>query len=314
VNLELPDIARELGATASRAFANAGGVDLARLAEADPEVRSTVVAPLLGRLGMADLDVDVDPDVAFAAGELCRAAGRSSLPYPVVAVLASRGGDELPVALVDGRTPRADHADLFPEWRMASIGGAARVARPEGDRLGTKLGPFVTDLTVVGPAEAPVDVPLTLTLGAWQILGALERAVELTAAHVTDREQFGQPLAAFQAVQFQLADATVAVHALRELAYFTLWRRSAAPLDRLVDALALRVAALESATQVLRTSHQLHGAVGFCDEHDLSVLTRHLQPLLRLPHGLEASTDQLMVAIAEQGFESLFSTSTAAAG
>jgi hypothetical protein len=61
---------------------------------------------------------------------------------------------------------------------------------------------------------------------------------------------------------------------------------------------------------VLRTSHQLHGAVGFCDEHDLSVLTRHAQPLLRLPFGLEATTERLIGATAALGFESLFGGST----
>jgi acyl-CoA dehydrogenase len=205
--------------------------------------------------------------------------------------------------------PRADHGDLFPVWRVTDVLGRTWAARVDGSPLGTKLGPFVTDLAL-SPGDAvdvdDVDVPLALTLGAWQVLGAVERALELATEHVRERHQFGRPLAAFQAVQFQVADATVAVHSLRELCRFTMWRLHVAPDDRVVDALALRVHALECAHVILRTAHQLHGAVGFCDEHDLSILTRHTQPLLRLPAGLEASTEYLMHAVEAGGFASLF--------
>ena len=320
MNLELPDVAVEFGATAMRAFGDAGGTDLARRAEVDPAVRTDVVAPLLVSLGALELGAALgDLDVALAAGELCRAAGRVVLPYPVAGVLASDEGTQRPVAVVDPRLPRADHGDLFPAWRLLSVGGEAWDGGPEGRRLGTKLGPFATDMRLGVASEAtsagqpdaagavPSGVPLTLTLEAWQILGTLEEALERTAAHVTERQQFGRPLAAFQAVQFQVADATVAVRSLRELAHFTMWRLFVAPLDRLVDALALRVHALEGANQVLRICHQLHGAIGFCDEHDLSVLARHVQPRLRLPAGLETTTEHLIDAVERSGFDSLFS-------
>ena len=307
MNLELPEIAIDFGAAAERAFTDAGGVDLARRAEAQPDLRAEVVAPLLDLLGALDLRVADDLDTALAGGELCRVAGRCALPYPVIAVLASAAQDRLPAALVDPVLPRADHGDLFPRWRLAAIDGGVWEGRPEGPPLGTELGPFVVDMAASTTADPePVDVPMLLTLTAWQTLGTLERALELTVEHVNTRHQFGGPLARFQAVQFQIADATVAVQSLRELAHFTLWRLWVAPLDRLVDALALRAQALESAHAVLRTCHQLHGAIGFCDEHDLSILSRHAQPLLRLSAGLEATTEQLMAAIDHTGFDSLF--------
>lgn len=313
MNLELPEVAAEFGATAHRAFADAGGVELARRAEADPDVRSSVVAPLLASLGAFDLRLgpdDGDADVALAAGELCRAAGRVALPYPVTSVLASPDGTARPVAVVDPGLPRADHGDLLPAWRLLALDGSSWSGSPAADRLGSKLGPFVTDLRLDEAAPAGGDttfrVALALTLDAWRVLGTLEQALATTAAHVTSREQFDRPLAGFQAVQFQVADATVAARALRELAGFTTWRLFVAPLDRLVDALALRVNALEGAHLVLRTCHQLHGAIGFCDEHDLSVLSRHVQPQLRLPGGVEATTEHLLAAVEELGFSSLF--------
>jgi len=306
MNLELPEIAIDFGVSAQGAFTDAGGVDLARRAEEQPDIRAEVVAPLLAQLGALDLQVADDLDTALAAGELCRATGRCALPYPVTAVLAS-GTRERPVAPIDPARPRADHGDLFSRWRLASlIDGTVWEGRPEGGPLGTELGPFVVDMATTTADPEPVDVPMLLTLAAWQTLGTLERALELTVEHVTTRHQFGGPLARFQAVQFQIADATVAVQSLRELAHFTLWRLWAAPLDRLVDALALRTHALESAHAVLRTCHQLHGAIGFCDEHDLSILSRHAQPQLRLSAGLEVTTERLMASIDHTGFDSLF--------
>ncbi len=55
------------------------------------------------------------------------------------------------------------------------------------------------------------------------------------------------------------------------------------PADEAInDALASRLAAIEAAEVVFRVCHQLHGAVGFCDETTLSWLSRYSQPLRRL--------------------------------
>jgi hypothetical protein len=48
--------------------------------------------------------------------------------------------------------------------------------------------------------------------------------------------------------------------------------------------------------------------VGFCDEHDVSVLDRHLQPLLRLPCSSEGLADRLVPAVSRGELESLFTS------
>jgi alkylation response protein AidB-like acyl-CoA dehydrogenase len=101
----------------------------------------------------------------------------------------------------------------------------------------------------------------------------------------------------------------VAHRGLEELAKFTTWRLGVAdPAALLADAVALRLHADDVAVQVLRCCHQLFGAVGFCDEHDLSVLDRHLQPLLRLPYTAEALADRLAPAVSAGQLESLFTS------
>ncbi|GAC1311614.1 MAG: hypothetical protein NVSMB12_00130 [Acidimicrobiales bacterium] len=307
MNPVLPVESIEFGEAAQRAFARLGGVDAARRAEADPPERARAVARVLDELGADELDPREDLSVATAAAELCRMAGRVVLPYPVVAVLL-RQPDGTPFAVVGCDRGRVDHADLFDAWTVARIDGTGHAARRAGKSLAARLGPFVGDLAVE-PASSrsmPGDVLLALTLGAWQILGALERALELAIEHVSGRVQFGQPIAAFQAVQFQLADAALGVDGLRELSRFTLWRLLTAPEAGTPDVLALRVHALDTAKAVLRTTQQLHGASGVCDEYDISVICRHLQPALRLPFGAEHTVSLLVDAISTSGFSGLF--------
>ena len=67
------------------------------------------------------------------------------------------------------------------------------------------------------------------------------------------------------------------------------------------------VAAIEAAEVVFRVCHQLHGAVGFCDETTLSWLSRYSQPLRRLPFGLSGTRDQLTRRIGRRGLTGLFS-------
>ena len=91
------------------------------------------------------------------------------------------------------------------------------------------------------------------------------------------------------------------------LAKYTVWSIATASADALEDALALRLAAIEAAEIVFRACHQLHGAVGFCDETTLSWLSRYSQPLRRLPFGLSATRDELTRRLGRRGLTGLFS-------
>ena len=248
----LGDDAVEFGEVAARAFADAGGVELARRVEADPSLCATTVAPLVDKLGVVDLDPGGDPDSAEAAAAVCRAAGAAALPYPVVPAVL--GHLTLRSRRTGGRgvsgsatSSRVDHAHVLDEWRVSTIDGAAHVGRPVGDALGTKLGPFVGDVEHGdGVGVTPVEIALHLTLTSFLIAGALRQTVDLATAHVVDRVQFDKPLSSFQAVQFQLADAHVAVAGVDELAQFALWRCHANPTEAIVDALAARLGALDA--------------------------------------------------------------------
>ena len=299
MNLELSDDATEYGRQALRAFESAGGDLLVQQAEAKPAEREALVARVLAELGAWDLTPRTDRDSLEAAAALCRSAGYWALPYPLAERLARPADLEVDgLIVVSAAAPEGAVAALENRWAAVTLDGqrsAATATAVTGPAFTTALR-----LTEVDAAGAG-DVALGLTLPCWTLLGMLDRAIELTIAHVTLRKQFGQPLSSFQGVQFQLTDAEVERSGLEVLAKHALWSLAAD------DALALRLAALEAAEVVFRVCHQLHGAVGFCDETTLSWLSRYSQPLRRLPFGVSATRQQLTHRVGRRGLTGLFS-------
>jgi len=302
--LDLGEDAKEYGRQALRAFESAGGDQLVQQAEAKPETRDALVGPVLNELGAWELDARTDADGLEAAAALCRSAGYWALPYPVAERLAR------PVDLdVDGLVVVSDHRPAAAIGGVESRWAAVTLAGVRSAVVGRGVtGPaFVADLELSETDRSGTgDVALGLVLPCWTLLGMLDRAVELTIAHISLRKQFGQTLSSFQGVQFQLTDAEVERSGLEILAKYSLWSVASNKPEALVDALALRMAAIEAAEVVFRVCHQLHGAVGFCDETTLSWLSRYSQPLRRLPLGLSATRDELANQAGGSGLTGLY--------
>ena len=309
MNIELSDEAAAFGASALKAFGDAGGDALVQAAERDPQLRSALAKPVLSRLGAWDLRPRESADELEAAAALCRSAGWWALPYPVAERLACPA--DLPVdgliVVGDARIAGAvDGLDL--RWAATDVNGQRYTAEPTARRGAARATQFVVDLELSPVDRGPVrDAALALALQCWTLLGMLDRAMTLARAHVTTREQFGQPLARFQGVQFQLADAEVERAGAHELARYALWSIESGSDSAVTDVLAARLAVLEAADVVLRVSHQLHGAMGFCDESTSSWLSRYSQPLRRLPWGVAGTLDQLTRAADREGIDGLFS-------
>lgn len=307
----LPQDAVAYGDAVRSRLERLGGVDFGLRAEAERSLRDQASAAL-DDLSAFDLDVRDDLDQFLAAAELCRAAGALCLPLPVVETLLRAGDRRL--ALIDASAPRVDHGDLAGGWLGATLDGdawnLAIGALPER----AKLGPFLVPARLEDPVERidPDDVARHLVLGAWRILGGLQAALGQVVEHVKARKQFGQALAQFQVVRFGIADASVSLTGLEELARYTSWRLDVAePAARQADAIALRLHAVDKARAVLRTCHQMLGAIGFCDEHDVSVIDRHLQPALREPCSSETLALRLLPSVHNGDFQTLFSKSPA---
>ncbi|MCK9927738.1 acyl-CoA dehydrogenase [Frankia sp. Mgl5] len=343
MNTELSDEAAEYGRTALRAFEAAGGDELVQAAEREPEKRAGLIEPLLDEIGAWELDPRAGGDELEAAAALCRAAGWWALPYPLAERLC-RPADGSTAGLVlaagtgagvgTGPTPAAAGAGVGQRWSTVTLDGRRGVATARPPAEGPRYGAFIAELdpepaltsagtgTGTGTEEGTdgdtddgrADAALALVLPCWTLLGMLDRALDLTRAHVLARQQFGQPLARFQGVQFQLTDAEVERVGVEELAKFALWSIQTGHDDAVEDALALRLAALEAADLVFRVTHQLHGAMGFCDETTLSWISRYSQPVRRHPLSLSATRDHLTRRIGRAGLSGPFAGPAGAVG
>ncbi|WP_436491961.1 acyl-CoA dehydrogenase family protein [Actinokineospora sp. HUAS TT18] len=100
---------------------------------------------------------------------------------------------------------------------------------------------------------------------AAQLVGLAHAMLDRTVAYAKVRTQFGQPIGRFQAVKHKLADVFVAVEFARPLVF------GAAVTFTREDISAAKVAAGEAANLAARTALQVHGAVGYTQECDLSL-------------------------------------------
>lgn len=100
---------------------------------------------------------------------------------------------------------------------------------------------------------------------AAQALGVGQALLDRTVAHVGQRTQFGVSIGSFQAVKHRLADARIGLEFARPLLF------GAALTMAPADIAAAKVTACEAAYAAARTALQLHGAIGYTAEYDLSL-------------------------------------------
>jgi alkylation response protein AidB-like acyl-CoA dehydrogenase len=126
---------------------------------------------------------------------------------------------------------------------------------------------------------------------ASEIAGTAQAAVGLTTRYLKEREQFGKPLGANQALAHRLAECAVLVEGVRWMA------RQAAGLGAADGAAAAAaVAAASAARAITEETHQLTGAMGFTLEYDLHVWSLRLQALRVEAGGIAAHSAALMAA------------------
>ena len=109
---------------------------------------------------------------------------------------------------------------------------------------------------------------------AAEAAGLLAAALASVVAHTSERQQFGRPLATFQALRHRLAEAQVRANGVRWLAL-----KAAASLDP-GDAALAALHAQESARAAVYDHHQFLGAMGMTLEHPLHLWTYRLKALI----------------------------------
>src|SRR5277367_537610 len=130
--------------------------------------------------------------------------------------------------------------------------------------------------------------------------GAVAGALALTRDHVATREQFGRPLAAFQAVSQQIAEVYIASRTMHLATLAACWRLDAGPemgpeMSRAAGA-DLGVAGYwcaEQAPRSVRTCHHLHGGLGMDATYPLHRFSSLVADLVRYLGGAEYRLERL---------------------
>ncbi|MET9610347.1 acyl-CoA dehydrogenase family protein [Streptomyces sp. NPDC006512] len=234
-----------------------GFVELGRAGVAGPVVETAAASVLLAHLG------DEGPAKRFlpgllSGGDLATLTLPGGSPYALDADAAahrftvSEGGE---LRLADG-----------PGEPLASLDPARRLSAPAGGGELLAAGPAVT-------AAAGEALRWARLLTAAQCLGLGEALLASTVEYAKRRSQFGTPIGGFQAVKHRLADTLLALEFARPL----LWAAalSLAP----GEVAAAKLTAGEAAYGAALTALQVHGAVGYTQELDLSLWLRKARPL-----------------------------------
>jgi len=108
--------------------------------------------------------------------------------------------------------------------------------------------------------------------------GGAERALEITVQYSKDREQFGKPLGAFQALAHYMADASAVVDGAKVLVLEAAWAHgNGQPEPRLAP--MAKLYACKAFRDVTAMAQQVHGGIGFTLEYDIQLYYRRAKQL-----------------------------------
>jgi alkylation response protein AidB-like acyl-CoA dehydrogenase len=103
-----------------------------------------------------------------------------------------------------------------------------------------------------------------------ELLGTAQAALDTTLDYLKLRQQFGKPIGSFQALQHRVVDCHVDAELNRSLVYAVIAAWDAGTCHpAMVAAGKARVA--RGALATVRAALQLHGAIGYTDEHDIGI-------------------------------------------
>jgi len=104
---------------------------------------------------------------------------------------------------------------------------------------------------------------------AADLLGASERCLEKAVEYAKQREQFGRLIGSFQAVKHMCAEMAAELEPARSLVWYAAHAFTELPGEASLMAAHAKAHLAEIGTEIARTSTEVHGGIGFTDEHDL---------------------------------------------
>jgi len=195
-----------------------------------------------------------------------------------VTITARTGDDEISNLIVPNGTPGYEISTPMQKlgWRASDTRELSfqGCVVPEGNLLGPRGAGFKQFLEILDGGRISV---------AAMGVGLAQGAYDLAYEYALERQQFGKPIASFQAVQFQLADLATDIEAGRALVYRAAWLKDEERDFALAAAQAKLYTGLLS-NRAANIALQIHGGYGFMDEFPISRLYRD-QKVLEIGEG-----------------------------
>ncbi len=184
-------------------------------------------------------------------------------------------GELIVTVALPPHVPRAVDADIAGVVLLATESGVTEATVGE-QHASVDPSRHLFEVTATG-APWQADVHRAFDFGvlatAAQLVGAAEALLSAAVDYAKQRTQFGRVIGSYQAIKHKLADVHIAIELARPLVY------GAALSLQPRDVSAAKVAASDAALLAARSSLQTHGAIGFTQEHDLSLLLLRVQAL-----------------------------------
>ena len=153
--------------------------------------------------------------------------------------------------------------------------GAVGEATPGERHASVDPARHLFEVTASGDTH-PADVARAFEFGALataaQLVGAAQAMLDASVSYAKQRSQFGTVIGTYQAIKHKLADVLIAVEMARPLVYGAALALADGSPDTARDVSAAKVAATDAALLAARSALQTHGAIGYTQEHDLSLL------------------------------------------
>jgi short/branched chain acyl-CoA dehydrogenase len=195
-----------------------------------------------------------------------------------VTITAVTGENEISNLIVPNGSPGYDISPPMEKlgWRASDTRELSfkDVRVPEGNLLGERGQGLHQFLEILDGGRISV---------AAMGVGLAQGAYDLAFKYAQEREQFGKPIASFQAIQFQLADMAMEIEAGRNLVYKTAWLKDEGrPFAK--EAAMAKLYTGELSHRVANQSLQIHGGYGFMEESAIARLYRD-QKILEIGEG-----------------------------
>ena len=161
------------------------------------------------------------------------------------------------LVLVDGQSAslvEASAAEVEPQETIDSTRRFASVRASRAEPLPGELAPARDRIATALAAE---------------LTGVGQRAMDMAVEYARERQQFGRPIGAYQAVSHACAQMLLEVEAARSVTYYAGWAADAEPESLPLAAAMAKAYASDAGYRVSGSALQVHGGIGFTWEHDL---------------------------------------------